>query len=122
MPAKPFPHVPATGSTLPAIMDIGPLLLARIQFTASLSFLALFMALALALSWLLLFFKLRAHRTGLPGWTAAYRFWVRFFAMSFVLTMAAALPVVFQLGSLGPGQMDKTGKVAGPLIGSGELG
>src|SRR3546814_12172502 len=82
MPSKPVPHVPETGSTLPAIMDIVPLLLARIQFTASLSFLALFMALALALSWLLLFFKLRSHRTGLPGWTAASRFWVRIFPLS----------------------------------------
>ncbi|MBO9354047.1 cytochrome ubiquinol oxidase subunit I [Bordetella petrii] len=102
-------------------MDIVPLLLARIQFTASLSFLALFMALALALSWLLLFFKLRAHRTGLPGWTAAYRFWVRFFALSFVLSLAAALPVLIQLGSLWPGLMDKIGNVAGPLIGFGVL-
>ncbi len=102
-------------------MDTVPLLLARIQFTASLSFLALFMALALALSWLLLFFKLRAHRTGLPGWTAAYRFWVRFFALSFVLTLAAALPVLIQVGSLWPGLMDKIGNVAGPLIGFGVL-
>ncbi|HYG43057.1 MAG TPA: cytochrome ubiquinol oxidase subunit I [Bordetella sp.] len=102
-------------------MDIVPLLLARIQFTASLSFLALFMALALALSWLLLFFKLRAHGTGLPGWTAAYRFWVRIFALSFVLTLAAALPVLIQVGSLWPGLMDKIGNVAGPLIGFGVL-
>jgi len=102
-------------------MDTVPLLLARIQFTTSLGFLALFMALALALAWLLLFFKLRAHRTGLPGWTAAYRFWVRFFALSFVLTLAAGLPVLIQLGSLWPGLMDKIGNVAGPLIGFGVL-
>ncbi|OZI28344.1 cytochrome ubiquinol oxidase subunit I [Bordetella genomosp. 7] len=102
-------------------MDIVPLLLARIQFTASLSFLALFMALSLALSWMLLFFKLCAHRTGRPGWTAAYRFWVRFFALSFVLALAAALPVLIQLGSLWPGLMDKIGNVAGPLIGFGVL-
>ena len=102
-------------------MDIVPLLLARIQFTASLSFLALFMALAFALAWLLLFFKLRARRTGLPGWTAAYRFWVRIFALSFVLTLAAGLPVLIQLGSLWPGLMDKIGNVAGPLIGFGVL-
>ena len=55
-------------------MDITPSLLARIQFLASFSFMALFMALALALSWMLLFFKLRARLTGDAGWTAAYRF------------------------------------------------
>jgi len=102
-------------------MDIVPLLLARIQFTTSLSFLALFMALAFALAWLLLFFKLRAHGSKQAGWTAAYRFWVRFFALSFVLALAAGLPVLIQLGSLWPGLMDKIGNVAGPLIGFGVL-
>ncbi|MCD0506001.1 cytochrome ubiquinol oxidase subunit I, partial [Bordetella petrii] len=102
-------------------MDIVPLLLARAQFTASLSFLAVFMALALALAWLLLFFKVRAHRTGQPGWTAAYRFWVRIFALSFVVTLASALPALIQMGSLWPGLMDKIGNVAGPLIGFGVL-
>jgi len=121
MLSRPISRVQETGSTLPAIMDIVPLLLARIQFTASLSFLALFMALAFALAWLLLFFKLRAHGTGQAGWTAAYRFWVRIFALSFVLALAAGLPVLIQLGSLWPGLMDKIGNVAAPLIGFGVL-
>ncbi|MVW73489.1 cytochrome ubiquinol oxidase subunit I [Bordetella sp. 15P40C-2] len=102
-------------------MDIVPLLLARIQFTASLSFLALFLALAFALAWFLLFFKLRAHATGAPGWTAAYRFWVRFFALAFVLAFASALPVLIQLGSLWPGLMEKIGNVAAPLLSFGVL-
>lgn len=102
-------------------MDIVPLILARIQFTGSLSFLALFMALAFSLAWMLLFFKLRAHSTGQPGWTAAYRFWVRLFALAFVLAFSAALPVVIQLGSLWPGLMEKIGNVAAPLVGFGVL-
>lgn len=102
-------------------MDIVPLLLARTQFTASLSFLALFLSLAFALAWFLLFFKLRAHVTGSPGWTAAYRFWVRFFALAFVLAFAAALPVLVQLGSLWPGLMEKIGNVAAPLLSFGVL-
>jgi cytochrome d ubiquinol oxidase subunit I len=95
-------------------MDIVPLLLARIQFTASLSFLALFLALAFALAWFLLFFKLRAHASGAPGWTAAYRFWVRFFALAFV-------PVLIQLGSLWSGLTEKIGNVAAPLLSFGLL-
>lgn len=102
-------------------MDIVPLLLARIQFTTSLSFLALFMALAFALAWLLLFFKLCTHGPRRAGWTAAYRFWVRFFALSFVLALASGLPVLIQLGSLWPGLMDKIGNIAGPLLGFGVL-
>lgn len=55
-------------------MDISTLSLARAQFVASLSFLALFLAVALALAWVLLFFKIRARVSGQGGWTAAYRF------------------------------------------------
>jgi len=79
------------------------------------------MALAFALAWILLFFKLRAHRAGQPGWTAAYRFWVRFFALAFVLALSAALPVMIQLGGLWPGLMEKIGNVAAPLVGFGVL-
>ena len=43
------------------IMDISTLSLARAQFVTSLSFLALFLSVALALAWILLFFKLRAR-------------------------------------------------------------
>ena len=102
-------------------MDIPPLLLARAQFLASFSFLALFMAVSLALAWLLLFFKVRARLSGQPGWTAAYRFWVRVFALCFVLALAAAVPVLIQLGSLWGGLMDRIGNVAGPLVGFGVL-
>ena len=102
-------------------MDISTLSLARAQFVTSLSFLALFLSVALALAWILLFFKLRARMSSNGGWTAAYRFWVRIFALSFVLTLAASVPVLIQLGSLWAGLMDKIGNVAGPLLGYGIL-
>ena len=102
-------------------MDISTLSLARVQFVASLSFLALFLAVSLALAWVLLFFKIRARWSGHGGWTAAYRFWVRIFALAFVLTLAASVPVLIQIGSLWAGLMDKIGNVAGPLLGYGIL-
>ena len=102
-------------------MDISTLSLARAQFVASLSFLALFLAVSLALVWVLLFFKIRARWSGRGGWTAAYRFWVRIFALAFVLTLAASVPVLIQIGSLWAGLMDKIGNVAGPLLGYGIL-
>jgi cytochrome d ubiquinol oxidase subunit I len=98
-------------------MNLPPLFLGRLQFTVSLTFLALFMALALALSWLLLYFKLRARSSGDAGWTAAYRFWVRIFALAFVLALAAGVPVLLQIGTLWSGLMDRIGNVAGPLLG-----
>jgi cytochrome d ubiquinol oxidase subunit I len=102
-------------------MDISTLSLARAQFVASLSFLALFLAVSLSLAWVLLFFKIRARWSGHGGWTAAYRFWVRIFALAFVLTLAASVPVLIQIGSLWAGLMDKIGNVAGPLLGYGIL-
>jgi len=102
-------------------MDISTLSLARAQFVASLSFLAIFLAVSLALAWVLLFFKIRARWSRHGGWTAAYRFWVRIFALAFVLTLAASVPVLIQIGSLWAGLMDKIGNVAGPLLGYGIL-
>jgi cytochrome d ubiquinol oxidase subunit I len=98
-------------------MDIQPLFLARAQFLAALSFQSFFLALTLALSWLLVLFKLQSRRSDNPGWIGAYRFWVRIFALSFVLALASSVPVFFQLGILWSGLMDKIGNVAGPLLG-----
>ena len=100
-------------------MDISTLSLARTQFVASLSFLAFFLAFSLALAWVLLFFKIRARWSGHGGWTAAYRFWVRIFALAFVLTLATSVPVLIQLGSLWAGLMDKIGNVAGCMVTDG---
>ncbi len=98
-------------------MDYSALSLARVHFLASLGFFALFLAIALALAWVLLFFKIQARRTGDAGWTAAYRLWVRLFALAFVLALAASLPLLFQLGSLWPVLMERIGNVIGPLLG-----
>ncbi|MEI2417468.1 cytochrome ubiquinol oxidase subunit I [Orrella sp. JC864] len=98
-------------------MDVTPLSLARVHFLASLGFFALFLAIALALAWVLLLFKIQARRTGAPGWTAAYRLWVRLFALAFVLALAACVPLLFQLGALWPILMERVGNVLGPLLG-----
>ena len=49
-----------------------PILLARIQFAANISFHILFPTISIALGWVLLFFKLRCqpHRRTRPGWSA----------------------------------------------------
>lgn len=97
-------------------MDIPPLQLARAMFAASLGFHVLFAAASLALAWVLLYFKLRAHGAGRVAWLAAYRFWVRVFALTFVLALASSLPVLFQLGTVWPLLMERVGNVAGPLL------
>jgi len=98
-------------------MDIPPVQLARAMFAASLGFHILFAAISLALAWVLLYFKLRARAGARPAWVAAYRFWVRVFALAFVLALASSLPVLFQLGTVWPVLMERIGNVAGPLLG-----
>lgn len=81
----------------------------------------LFLTLELGLAWVLLYFKLRALADGSSVWTTAYRFWVRVFALAFVLSFAASFPVLIQFGSLWPGLMGKIGDIAGPLLAAAML-
>jgi cytochrome d ubiquinol oxidase subunit I len=100
-------------------MEISALFLARAQFALSLNMHVLFAALAMALGWILCVFRFRAWQTPDSGWTTAYRFWVRIFALSFFLALATALPVLVELGTLWPELIERTGNVAGPLLAFG---
>src|SRR3981081_2769120 len=66
---------------MPMTATAHALLLARIQFAANMTFHILFPAISIALAWLLLFFRLRANRTGEARWAQAYTFWVKVFAL-----------------------------------------
>ena len=100
---------------------IDPVALARIQFAANISFHILFPTITIALCWLLLFFRLRVNATkGTPdaaGWEAAYYFWTKIFALTFALGVVSGITMSFQFGTNWPGYMEKTGNIAGPLLG-----
>ena len=100
-------------------MEISALFLARVQFALSLNMHVLFAALAMALGWILCVFRFRAWKAPDSGWTNAYRFWVRIFALSFFLALATALPVLVEFGTLWPELIERTGNVAGPLLAFG---
>jgi cytochrome d ubiquinol oxidase subunit I len=93
-----------------------PVLLSRIQFAANISFHILFPAITIALAWVLLFFKLRFDRTGGAHWMAAYRFWVKVFALSFAIGVVTGVTMSFQFGTNWPGFMEHVGNIAGPLL------
>jgi len=84
------------------------------QFYLSLGFLLLFLALELGLAWVLFGFRLREQRS--TAVRLAYRFWVRVFALTGVLSFGASLPLLLQLGTLWPRLMDRAGEVVGPLV------
>src|SRR6478609_12154013 len=92
------------------------LTLSRLQFAANISFHILFPAISIALAWLLLFFKLRYASTRQPHWQAAYRLWVKVFALTFALGVVSGVTMSFQFGTNWPGYMQRVGNVAGPLL------
>jgi cytochrome d ubiquinol oxidase subunit I len=93
-----------------------PIVLARMQFAANISFHILFPTVTIALGWVLLFFKLRFDRTKDAAWMDAYKFWVKVFALSFALGVVSGVTMSFQFGTNWPGFMEKVGNVAGPLL------
>jgi cytochrome bd ubiquinol oxidase subunit I len=94
-----------------------PVLLARVQFAANISFHILFPTISIALGWLLLFFRARWLATRDAGWLAAYRFWTKVFALTFALGVVSGITMSFQFGTNWPGFMERAGNVAGPLLG-----
>jgi cytochrome d ubiquinol oxidase subunit I len=96
--------------------DLDPLLLARIQFAANITFHILFPTISIGLGWVLLFFKLRFRTTGQVLWMDAYGFWVKVFALTFALGVVSGITMSFQFGTNWPGFMNSVGNVAGPLL------
>ncbi len=96
--------------------SLDPLLLARIQFAANISFHILFPTITIALGWVLLFFKWRFSATQDAKWMDAYGFWVKVFALSFALGVVSGITMSFQFGTNWPGFMERVGNVAGPLL------
>ncbi|OZA88202.1 MAG: cytochrome ubiquinol oxidase subunit I [Burkholderiales bacterium 34-67-9] len=95
---------------------LDPLLLARIQFAANISFHILFPTITIGLTWVLLFFKWRYHRSGDLKWMDAYALWVKVFALSFALGVVSGIIMSFQFGTNWPGFMNTFGNIAGPLL------
>jgi cytochrome bd ubiquinol oxidase subunit I len=98
------------------ISQMDPLILARVQFAANISFHILFPSISIALAWVLLFFKWRYRRSRDEAWMDAYRLWVKVFALTFALGVVSGVTMSFQFGTNWPGYMETVGNVAGPLL------
>ena len=95
---------------------LDPIVLARLQFAANITFHILFPTISIALGWFLLFFKTRFVATGQQHWMDAYQFWVKIFALTFALGVVSGITMSFQFGTNWPGFMNTVGNVAGPLL------
>jgi len=98
-------------------MDPDPILLARAQFAANISFHILFPAITIGLAWLLVYFRVRYTRTRNQDWDQAYQFWVKIFALCFAIGVVSGITMSFQFGTNWPGFMNHAGNIAGPLLG-----
>jgi cytochrome d ubiquinol oxidase subunit I len=94
-----------------------PLILARTQFAANMTFHILFPTISIALGWVLLFFRWRWLRTRDQSWLIANRLWTKVFALTFALGVVSGITMSFQFGTNWPGFMARAGNVAGPLLG-----
>ncbi|NBP46222.1 MAG: cytochrome ubiquinol oxidase subunit I [Betaproteobacteria bacterium] len=95
---------------------LDPVVLARLQFAANVTFHILFPTISIAMGWFLLFFKTRFVATGAQYWMDAYQFWVKIFALTFALGVVSGITMSFQFGTNWPGFMNTVGNVAGPLL------
>ena len=93
-----------------------PVVLARIQFAANMTFHILFPTISIAMGWVLLFFKTRFGATQQQHWMDCYQFWVKIFALTFALGVVSGITMSFQFGTNWPGFMNAVGNVAGPLL------
>jgi cytochrome d ubiquinol oxidase subunit I len=98
------------------MLDLDPIMLARMQFAANITFHILFPSITIALGWFLLFFKLRYNATGEQKWMDAYFFWTKIFALSFAIGIVSGVTMSFQFGTNWPGFMKTVGNIAGPLL------
>ena len=93
-----------------------PVVLARLQFAANVTFHILFPTISIAMGWFLLFFKTRFVATGEQHWMDAYQFWIKIFALTFALGVVSGITMSFQFGTNWPGFMNTVGNIAGPLL------
>jgi cytochrome d ubiquinol oxidase subunit I len=96
---------------------LDPLLLARLQFAANISFHILFPTISIGLGWWLVFFRARWLATRDERWLVAWRYWTKIFALTFALGVVSGITMSFQFGTNWPGFMEKVGNIAGPLLG-----
>ena len=92
------------------------LLLARAQFGLNIAFHILFPTLTIGLAWILVYFRVRAARSGDAAWLAIYKLWTKVFAITFAMGVVTGITMSFQFGTNWPGYMQKVGNIAGPLL------
>ena len=94
-----------------------PVLLARIQFTFTISFHILFPAFTIGLASWLAVVEWRWLKTGNKIYEEIYRMWVKIFAVTFGMGVVSGVVMSYQFGTNWSVFSDRVGNVIGPLLG-----
>ena len=97
--------------------NLDPTLLARIQFTFTISFHILFPAFTIGLASWLAVLEWRWLKTGNQVYADVYRMWVKIFAVTFGMGVVSGVVMPFQFGTNWSRFIDAGGNVIGPLLG-----
>ncbi len=98
-------------------MNLDPLILSRIQFAFTVSFHIIFPSITIGLSiWLALLEGLHLS-TGNSLYQRLFEFWLKIFAILFVMGVVTGIVMAFQFGTNWSVMSSKAGSVMGPLLG-----
>lgn len=99
------------------MLELDPVLLARIQFAFTISFHIIFPAFTIGLASWLAVVEWRWLRTGNKIYEEIYRIWVKIFAVTFGMGVVSGVVMSYQFGTNWSVFSDKIGNVIGPLLG-----
>ena len=99
------------------LLNLDPVLLARIQFAFTVSFHIIFPAFTIGLASWLAVVEWRWLKTGKKVYEQIYRMWVKIFAVAFGMGVVSGVVMSYQFGTNWSVFSDKAGNVIGPLLG-----
>lgn len=99
------------------MLDLDPLLLARIQFAFTISFHIIFPSFTIGLASFLAVLEWRWLKTGDPRFYDLYAFWVKIFALAFGMGVVSGVVMSYQFGTNWSAFSDQVSNVLGPLLG-----
>lgn len=99
------------------MLDLDPILLARIQFAFTISFHIIFPAFTIGLASFLAMLEWRWLRTGNDLYRDIYKFWIKIFAVAFGMGVVSGVVMSYQFGTNWSIFSDCVANVLGPLLG-----
>src|SRR3990167_5391270 len=99
------------------MLDLDPVLLARIQFAFTISFHIVFPAFTIGLSSYLAVLEGLWLKTGNELYRDLYRFWVKIFAVAFGMGVVSGVVMAYQFGTNWSLFSDRVANVLGPILG-----